>query len=55
MKKSVKAVWTAFKTQPLKFGAGLMMVSLSLYVFFGGVNFKASHGDTKIEISTDND
>ena len=37
MNKAVKAVWGSFKTQPLKFGAGVMIISLSIYVFIGGI------------------
>lgn len=52
MKKALQAFWTSFKTKPMRYGATFTMVVLSLYIFFGDINIKISHGDTKAEIKT---
>jgi len=53
MKKVIKSIWNSFKTKPLKFGLGMLLASLSLYMFFGNIKFKASYDDVKVEIATD--
>ena len=50
--KAIKSVWTAFKTKPMKFGIGMFLVAISIFMFFGGVNFKIKHGDTNVEVTT---
>ena len=52
MKDVVKSIWTSFKAKPLKFGAGVFLLVISTYIFFGDVKFKAKHGDTTVEIET---
>jgi len=52
MNKTITAFWTSFKTKPMKFGVGFLLISLSFYMFFGDIKIKASHGDTKIELTT---
>ena len=50
--KAIKSVWLAFKAKPLKFGVGILLLALSLFIFFGNVTVNYKDGDREIGIST---
>ena len=52
IEKSIKSIWASFKDKPMKFGIGMMLISFSVFVFFGDIKFKASYEDVKVELST---
>ena len=48
----IKGAGAEFRESPIKFGAGILMLVLAGYVFIGDISFKAKHGDTTVEITT---
>lgn len=50
--KTATSLFETFKKYPLRFGAGLFLIALSIFIFFGKVDFKVKHGDTEAHIST---
>ena len=50
--KAIKSVWSAFKSKPLKFGIGILLLALSIFMFFGKVDINYKDSDREIGIST---
>lgn len=56
IKKLIIGAGAEFRENPIKFSLGvaamLIAVGISYAIFFGGVNLKAKHGDTTVELTT---
>jgi hypothetical protein len=51
--KKIDGAGAEFRENPLTFSISIAILALVIFIFFGDINIKASHGDTKIEVTTD--
>jgi len=53
IKSLISGAGAEFRESPLKFSISIAILGLVIYMFIGDIKIKATHGDTKIEVSTD--
>ena len=51
--KLINGTGAEFRESPLKFSIAIAILGLVGYMFFGSINIKAKHGDTTIEVTTE--
>ena len=49
----INGMGAEFREGPLKFSIAIAILGLVVFMFIGGLNIKAKHGDTTIEVTTE--